>query len=108
MTARSRARDNNELIELINQAFDKVGDLATRSSMTNTCRVRATLRFLQCFAKYQTPGSRVLADIKTDPGNPPARIPGTELAHLPREVGDHGGSSHFIARGTGPGSTLIR
>ncbi len=28
MTARSRARDNNELIELINQAFDKVGDLA--------------------------------------------------------------------------------
>jgi len=28
MTARSRARDNNELIELINQAFDKVRDLA--------------------------------------------------------------------------------
>jgi hypothetical protein len=28
MTARSRARDKNDLIELINQAHDKVGDLA--------------------------------------------------------------------------------
>jgi len=108
MTAGSQARDKNEWFELINQALDKAGDLAAAIEYDEYLPAQGDwLDFSKCFAKYPSPGRRVLADIKNDPGNLTARIPGTELAHLPRKVGDHGGSSHFIARETGPGSTLV-